>query len=133
MHAALCFQDLVLSTPRHHQLEPDIEGFEGNWRHEITSSYINLHGKVRYGMFVFKAAESFSPYCLGLLARRLNLPPRNILWHALTPMVIVVLAGNVHFEALLICFLLFCFYYLFARISEFFLKNDHTAQITTAL
>ena len=41
-----------------------------------------------------------------------KIPVRNILLYALNPLVIVELTGNVHFEALLICFLVFTFYFL---------------------
>lgn len=62
-------------------------------------------------LFIFMA-ECFTLYGLWLLSKLKNSPPRNILWYALNPMVIVELTGNVHFEALMICFLVFTFYFL---------------------
>lgn len=40
------------------------------------------------------------------IARRFQLPHRSVLLYALNPLVISELAGNLHFEALMICFLL---------------------------
>ena len=62
-------------------------------------------------LFIF-SAECFTLYGLFLLARLKKIPVRNILLYALNPLVIVELTGNVHFEALLICFLVFTFYFL---------------------
>ncbi|MEP7278434.1 MAG: hypothetical protein ABI813_07325 [Bacteroidota bacterium] len=56
-------------------------------------------------------AECFTMYGLLLLSKLKNIPSRKMLWYALNPMVIVELTGNVHFEALMICFLLFTFYF----------------------
>ncbi|MBC7511615.1 MAG: hypothetical protein H7320_23150 [Ferruginibacter sp.] len=57
-------------------------------------------------------AECYTLYGLLLLLKLKNISSRNILWYALNPMVIVELTGNVHFEALMICFLIFTFYFL---------------------
>ncbi len=62
-------------------------------------------------LFIF-SAECFTLYGLFLLSRLKKIPQRNILVYALNPLVIVELTGNVHFEALMICFLVFTFYFL---------------------
>lgn len=62
-------------------------------------------------LFIF-SAECFTLYGLYLFSKLKQLPVRNILWYALNPLIIAELTGNVHFEALLICFLVFCFYFL---------------------
>ncbi|MEO7769004.1 MAG: hypothetical protein ABIS01_16355, partial [Ferruginibacter sp.] len=62
-------------------------------------------------LFIF-LAECFTLYGLLLLSKLKKIPPGNLLWYALNPMVIVELTGNVHFEALMICFLIFTFYFL---------------------
>ena len=62
-------------------------------------------------LFIF-TAECFSIYGLYLFSKLKQLPVRDILWYALNPLIIVELIGNVHFEALMICFLLFTFYFL---------------------
>lgn len=62
-------------------------------------------------LFIF-FAECFTLYGLLLLSKLKNISSRNMLWYALNPMVIIELTGNVHFEALMICFLVFTFYFL---------------------
>ncbi len=51
-------------------------------------------------------AEGFSIRLLTQLLAAYGLPPGRVLLYALNPLVIVELAGNVHFEALMIVFLL---------------------------
>jgi hypothetical protein len=49
------------------------------------------------------------------LLNQFNLPPRNILMYALNPLVIIELTGNIHFEAIVIFFVLLSVYLLHSR------------------
>ena len=49
-------------------------------------------------------------YWIKKIASRLGLPPRIVLWYAFNPLIIVELIGNLHFEAIMIFFLLGMFY-----------------------
>ena len=72
----------------------------------------NEHG----GIIILKAfifiSESFTTYVLYKYCRFKNIDARNILWYVFNPLVIIELSGNVHFEALLILFLISTLYYL---------------------
>lgn len=46
------------------------------------------------------------------LLERLNLPTHHIFWYLLNPFIIIELTGNLHFEGLMIFFLLLSLYYL---------------------
>ena len=72
----------------------------------------NIYGAVVIMKLFIFCAECFTLYGLWLLAKLKNISSRKILWYALNPMVIIELTGNVHFEALMICFLIFTFYFL---------------------
>ncbi|MEN7551180.1 hypothetical protein AAG747_24900 [Rapidithrix thailandica] len=57
-------------------------------------------------------AEWISIVLIGKILHKLRFPRKGVLLYALNPLVIVELTGNLHFEALMICFLLAAFYYL---------------------
>jgi hypothetical protein len=61
------------------------------------------------------AAEAGSLILMVLLLRRLQLPARRVLLYAFNPLVIIELSGNLHFEALMIFFLLLSIHTLFVR------------------
>lgn len=49
------------------------------------------------------------------ILKSLNLPEKNILLYSLNPLVIIELTGNLHFEGLMIFFLLIAMYFLFKQ------------------
>lgn len=49
------------------------------------------------------------------LLKEINIPIKNILLYALNPLIIIELTGNLHFEAIMIFFLLLSIYYLHIR------------------
>jgi SAM-dependent MidA family methyltransferase len=46
------------------------------------------------------------------LLERLNLPIKNIFWYALNPFIIIEMTGNLHFEPVMLFFLICCLYKL---------------------
>ncbi|MDC0176928.1 mannosyltransferase [Polaribacter sp.] len=46
------------------------------------------------------------------LLKRLNLPVKNIFWYALNPFIIIEMTGNLHFEPVMLFFLIWCLYKL---------------------
>ncbi len=65
--------------------------------YSIKSPVIILH-------FIILLAELGAIYFGLKILKILQLPPKNILWYALNPLVIIELSGNLHFEALMIFF-----------------------------
>ncbi|MBD2717015.1 hypothetical protein KBK19_18360 [Microvirga sp. STR05] len=63
-------------------------------------------GAVLLMRLVLLLAEAATAGLLLALLRRFGLPPERALWYLLNPLVIVELTGNLHFEALVIAFLL---------------------------
>ncbi len=58
------------------------------------------------------SAEIGTIYVIRKLLTHYQLPARNVLIYAINPLVIVELTGNVHFEALMIFFVIVSFWYL---------------------
>ncbi len=61
------------------------------------------------------AADIGSIYLMIKLLSFLKLTKNRVFIYALNPLVIIELTGNLHFEAISICFLLLCFYVLFIK------------------
>ena len=49
------------------------------------------------------------------LLAKLNLPVNHIFWYALNPFIIIELTGNLHFEAVMLFFLIWSFYQLYQK------------------
>jgi len=62
---------------------------------------------------VLLLADTGSILLLLRLLRKMGLPDKQVLLYALNPLVIIELVGNLHFEALMIFFVLLCLYQLF--------------------
>jgi hypothetical protein len=77
----------------------------------------NLLGAVVTLRLVCLCAETGSLLIIRKLLQRLSLPQSNLLWYALNPLVIIELSGNLHFEAVMIFFLLLAVYLLFIAVS----------------
>ncbi len=57
--------------------------------------------------------EIGSIFIISQLATRFQLPPKSVLIYALNPLVIIEITGNLHFEGLMVFFLLLALYHLF--------------------
>lgn len=62
-------------------------------------------------IFIF-LSECITMRVLYLFAKSKEIPVRNILWYILNPLIIIELTGNVHFDAVMLCFLVSCLYLL---------------------
>ncbi len=49
------------------------------------------------------------------LLRKLNLPENRIFWYLLNPFIVIELTGNLHFEGVMVFFLLVSLYYLYQK------------------
>jgi alpha-1,6-mannosyltransferase len=72
----------------------------------------NILGSVILMRVFILSAEIGSIFLLSEILRKMNLPAKNVLFYALNPLVIIELTGNLHFEALMIFFLLLSFFLL---------------------
>lgn len=72
----------------------------------------NILGSVIVMRLSIITAEAGSIFIISAILKKLELPSKNILLYALNPLVIIELAGNIHFEALMIFFLLLSVYIL---------------------
>lgn len=72
----------------------------------------NIYGAVLVMKLFVLAAEIGSMYLIVHILRKLELPEVNLIYYALNPLVIVELCGNLHFEALMIFYLLSAWYLL---------------------
>lgn len=81
-------------------------------------------------------SEVFTLYFLRKTLLRFKLPENNILLYALNPLVIVELMGNLHFEAVMICFLSAGIYFLVYQkkwIASIFLSLSVAVKLTSML
>ncbi|PTX21310.1 uncharacterized protein DUF2029 [Pontibacter mucosus] len=73
----------------------------------------SILGSVVVMRLILLLAEAGSILLLWRLLRKMALPEKHVLLYALNPLVIIELVGNLHFEALMIFFLLLALYQLF--------------------
>ena len=72
----------------------------------------NIYGSIVVMKLFILIAEGFTALILYRVLKKKNLDVRNMLWYVLNPLIIVELTGNLHFEALMICFLLCTLYFI---------------------
>lgn len=73
----------------------------------------SISGSIVVMRLVLLLAEAGSILLLWRLLRKMALPEKHVLLYALNPLVILELVGNLHFEALMIFFLLLALHQLF--------------------
>lgn len=74
--------------------------------------YTNILGSVIVMRIVIITAEIGSVFLMSLILKKLNQPSKNILFYTLNPLIIIELTGNLHFEAVMIFFLLLAVFLL---------------------
>ncbi|WPP48527.1 hypothetical protein [Catalinimonas niigatensis] len=72
----------------------------------------SIMGSVIFIRMFVVLAEVGTLYLLYQLIRQHDLPRTRVLLYGLNPMIIMELSGNLHFEALMICFLLLSYFFL---------------------
>lgn len=71
-----------------------------------------IYGAVLVMKLMVFIAECFSLFLILRILEQIGLPKQYLAYYAWNPLVIVELCGNLHFEALMICFLLWAYYLL---------------------
>jgi len=72
----------------------------------------SIPGSVLIMKFFIFLSEIGSILLIGKLLQKFKLPKKNVLLYALNPLVIIELTGNLHFEAIMIFFLLLAIYFI---------------------
>lgn len=70
----------------------------------------NILGSVIVLRFLIIAADFGTLYFGKRLLEKLKLPAHNIFWYILNPFIIIEMTGNLHFESVMIFFLVVCLY-----------------------
>ncbi len=99
-----------LNSPEYFTIYPPISQFVFWLSVKISSQ--SILGSVIVMRIVMLFAEVGSFWVMHKLLRQFGLPSTNILIYALNPLVIIELTGNLHFEALVIFFVLLSVYLL---------------------
>ncbi|WP_162051864.1 glycosyltransferase 87 family protein [Pontibacter pamirensis] len=100
-----------LNSPHYYSIYPPVSQAVFLMSAELFPA--NLWGNVLVLRVVLLLAELGSILLLLRLLRKMALPDKHVLLYALNPLVILELVGNLHFEALLIFFLLLSLHQLF--------------------
>lgn len=93
-----------MNSPEYYSIYPAVcQGvFAASWFIAGESIFWNI---VTIRLFIL-AAETATLILMYRLIAGKGIESRNLIWYALNPVVILELTGNLHFEALMICFLM---------------------------
>lgn len=100
-----------LNSPDYYSVYPPVA--QAVFWLSVKLSPESIAGSIVVIRCVFLIAEAFSILLLLRLLRKMGLSDNYVLLYALNPLVILELTGNLHFEALMIFFLLLGLYQLF--------------------
>ena len=99
---------ILLNSPHYYSVYPPL------CQAIFYLSSLAAHNSVFLNVIVLRlfvlGAEALGLIYLPKTLKRYNIPPHQGLIFALNPLVIIELTGNLHFEALMICFLILFFY-----------------------
>jgi len=80
-----------------------------------TVAELSFEQSVFFMKFILFAFECLSLFLIYKLLLAFNIKRDRILIYALNPLIIVEITGNLHFEGVMICFLLACIYFLYRQ------------------
>lgn len=99
-----------LNSPHYYTVYPPV--MQGVFLMAVWITGANVLGSVMVLRGVILLAELGNIWLLSKLLERAGLPKHRVLLYALNPLVIIELTGNLHFEALMLFFLLLSIYFL---------------------
>lgn len=102
-----------LNSPHYYSVYPPLL----QWIFKLATSLFphGILAPVIVMRLIIIAAEVLLIRVLQLLVKRLSMPPAYVLLYALNPLVIIELTGNLHFEAVMLLFVLLSFLFLLRR------------------
>lgn len=100
-----------LNSPKYFTIYPPVNQFIF-WLGASLSPN-SIYGSVLMMKLFMLLGELLSIFLLYKLLQALALPLTHVAFYALNPLIIIELCGNLHFEALMICFLLWSIWLLF--------------------
>jgi len=97
-----------MNSPEYYSIYPAVcQGvYAASWFIAGESIFWNI---VVIRLFIL-SAEAATLILMRKIIISYGLDGRNMIWYALNPIVVLELTGNLHFEALMICFLIFTFW-----------------------
>ncbi|PCJ89417.1 MAG: hypothetical protein COA57_02125 [Flavobacteriales bacterium] len=97
-----------LNSKKYYSVYPPIMQFVFALSSKFASG--NLLGSIIIMRLVIICAEIGSVLLLVKLLKKLSIPRENVFLYALNPLIIVELSGNLHFEAIMVFFMVLAFY-----------------------
>ena len=100
-----------LNSQQYYSVYPPVA--QGVFWLAVKLSPQSINGSIIIIRLILILAEAGSILLLLRLLRKMALPEKHLLYYALNPLVIIELTGNLHFEALMIFFILLALHQLF--------------------
>lgn len=96
-----------MNSPEYFTIYPPV--LQASFALGASLSPTEIYGSVLLMKLIVFAAECMSLFLILRILTHIGLPRHNLVYYAWNPLVIVELCGNLHFEALMICFLLWAY------------------------